>query len=512
MLREATFENFKPFASPQAAKFGRITLVYGPNSSGKSSLIQALMLLRQSLQGQSPGGTSLITQGEFVNLGSLKSLLYKHELSRELVISLTFDCSGRLRPGPSHNRLPADRERKVTIRFRAAPSRGYRKKDSSEIASVRYQLLSDPPFDVTLERKSEKDRRFPWWATFVFADEASAKAMFSRYLSTEKGSDWRRDRIVESWLAAVKNEEPEIVESQLKGFIEFIVKSKVRPIGFLPDTFEPTDEVPDSVTQLMGSFRTNRPTLLRLGTPISMIAKEYYEAVGSVSYLGPLRSHPARHYLVSGGIKDSVGVRGENTPQVIFGQRRQIERTINWWFDKFEIPHQLRVKSVGNEVTGQIVVLTLVDRRNRVPVAPSDVGFGIGQLLPIIVEGLVSKARVLCVEQPEIHLHPKLQAHVADLLIETAGLGSFVPHQPNSDQSNNQWVIESHSEALMLRFQRRIREGMISPADVSVLYVEPTKDGSRILQLKLDESGAFQDEWPGGFFEETYVEAFGGVQ
>jgi predicted ATPase len=66
--------------------------------------------------------------------------------------------------------------------------------------------------------------------------------------------------------------------------------------------------------------------------------------------------------------------------------------------------------------------MTLTDTRTRVLVSPSDVGFGIGQLLPIIVEGVIAQGRVICVEQPEIHLHPRLQAHVADFLIATAGL------------------------------------------------------------------------------------------
>jgi hypothetical protein len=207
-----------------------------------------------------------------------------------------------------------------------------------------------------------------------------------------------------------------------------------------------------------------------------------------------------------GAAKDSVGVSGENTPQLIFHQQKHIQRTLNQWFARFEIPYRLKVSSVGDDVTGEIVVLNLVDARTRVQVAPSDVGFGIGQLLPIIVEGVVAKRRLICVEQPEIHLHPKLQAHVADLLIATAGLAS--KERDGSGTQRNQWLIETHSEALILRLQRRIREGQIRHKDVSVLYVEPSTEGSRVIPLQLAESGDFIDEWPGGFFEESYNEAF----
>jgi hypothetical protein len=61
----------------------------------------------------------------------------------------------------------------------------------------------------------------------------------------------------------------------------------------------------------------------------------------------------------------------------------------------------------------------------------------------------------------------------------------------------------------MLRLQRRIRERRIRAEDVSVLYVEPSAEGSRIRVLRLDEDGEFIDEWPHGFFEERYQELFG---
>ena len=73
----------------------------------------------------------------------------------------------------------------------------------------------------------------------------------------------------------------------------------------------------------------------------------------------------------------------------------------------------------GNEVTGQIVTLQLKDQHSGAVVTPTDVGFGIGQLLPVLVEGLVTSEGLICVEQPEIHLHPRLQAHIADFLIES---------------------------------------------------------------------------------------------
>ena len=148
-------------------------------------------------------------------------------------------------------------------------------------------------------------------------------------------------------------------------------------------------------------------------------------------------------------------------------------------------------------MSGNILYMVLEDLRTHVPVTASDVGFGIGQLLPIIVQGLTEENRVICVEQPEIHLHPVLQGHLGDYFID-----SSMNHE-------NQWIIETHSESLMLRLQRRIREGSIKNTDVCVLYVSTKNNGAEVQELRLDNDGDFIDSWPNGFFEERFNDVFG---
>ena len=116
--------------------------------------------------------------------------------------------------------------------------------------------------------------------------------------------------------------------------------------------------------------------------------------------------------------------------------------------------------------------------------------------MPVIVQGIVSQSDVICVEQPEIHLHPRLQAELTDFFIDTA------------KKNRNQWIIETHSELLVRRLQRRIREGSLDPGQVSILYVDPiSSQSSRIIELRLNEDGEFIDEWPEGFIDEGFNEA-----
>ena len=110
------------------------------------------------------------------------------------------------------------------------------------------------------------------------------------------------------------------------------------------------------------------------------------------------------------------------------------------------------------------------------------------------------------VQQPELHLHPRLQAQVADYFVSR--------HNVNGGT----FVIESHSELLALRLLRRIRETQradirhrefrLEPAQVAFYYFDPTPDGTRIVRLRASEDGEFMDRWPHGFFADREAELF----
>ena len=138
----------------------------------------------------------------------------------------------------------------------------------------------------------------------------------------------------------------------------------------------------------------------------------------------------------------------------------------------------------------------LVSNANEaVELRPSDVGTGISQLIPVVVTACDSKERLITIEQPELHVHPRIQAEMGDLFIDAW------------QRKQNQFILETHSEHLILRLQRRVREQRISHDDVGVYYVSQDDDGqTRVNQLRLDDEGDFIDNWPGGFFPERLKE------
>jgi predicted ATPase len=136
----------------------------------------------------------------------------------------------------------------------------------------------------------------------------------------------------------------------------------------------------------------------------------------------------------------------------------------------------------------------------------NDVGTGFSQILPIIICALNGK-KTLFVEQPELHLHPRVQHRLADLFIESI-----------RRERCKFCIIETHSEHIALRILKRIRETgrsdiphsrwSLKPDEVSVLYFEPEGGQTFIHELRIDSTGEFIDKWPRGFFEERYEDLF----
>ena len=142
--------------------------------------------------------------------------------------------------------------------------------------------------------------------------------------------------------------------------------------------------------------------------------------------------------------------------------------------------------------------INLLETRSGLELAPSEVGVGLSQVLPVVVAALDSPNGLVSIEQPELHIHPAMQVALGDLFIEGAL------------NRGTQFLIETHSEHLILRLMRRIRENHISPEAVSVMFVMPKAQGIKFKELHIDEDGDFIDDWPGGFFEESFHEKFAG--
>jgi predicted ATPase len=413
-----------------------LTLLVGPNSSGKSSIMQFLLALRQTVE--SPDiRTAFAPNDSWVRLGSYPDFIFRHDWQRELEAMLEFTehLPAPVRSSSQPNKL------RLKVRWR------YNKKTTQ----------------IRLEESE-----------LVYNDGAFSQLVV------------RKLRGYEAILKSTSGGKKEgLHEVSLVHFHDFAVR-----IGKGKKRTKLSQEV--SSRLLAGFFISWQFGVL---PPGEIVASE----LRRILYLGPLREFPQRSYVITGQAPSDVGVRGERSAEVLWfasrtkKQRQQMLENINRWVKEFGIAKEVRLQRLGKSNQYQVL---FVDAATNLPVNIADVGFGASQLLPIIVQGFYAPpGSVMLIEQPEIHLHPKAQATLGDLLMEVVKAG------------DRQIIVETHSEHLLARIQRRIAEQKFSHEQVAIYYFEPTPNGTKIHRLELDEYGQLVEPIPEGFFEEGWREA-----
>ena len=480
MLSRLILGNFKAYDGVVDVPLRRITLLFGANSGGKSTIIQSLLLLKQT-QGDLPllsmANDSLVLRGDQVDLGSFVSMVHGHDMSRSVTIGASSDDPGE--PGAS-----------IVLRQESLDSNIEVVRQELRIFGQVMQLL---PASSGEGREGRSEIRPSRQSIYRGEVSAFAKAL----LNHENREALDRVFVDLDWEQCLTDPE----------FVGLFVRRGA--LGLNIRDFERADGLPQADIESDWDYQEDGDARPRFGRgrgdqdyPANAVLNDVVGSVnrmsgmiGRLSYLGPLRAMPERLHVVSGERVRGVGSAGENVVSVLAGSPRDIER-VNAVLVQMGIPYELSIKKLTDPDTlgaiGEIYSLLLRDTRTGVGVAATDVGFGISQVLPVIVECLNSRGGPLIIEQPEIHLHPALQTQLADLFVDASSRG-------------RQIIAETHSEHLILRLQRLVRRGLISPDEISVLYV----GGGRVDRLRLNERGEFIDEWPGGFFDERLEELFG---
>lgn len=437
MLTELTLENFKAWRDTGSMRLAPLTVIFGTNSSGKSSLGHLLLALKQTvLLTDRKRSLHLGDDNSLIDLGTYRDCIHGHDLSKPLRFSL------RWRPRKAlllPNILDAQ-ECYVGEEMELSAEIGATKTEQPETRAFTYRL-------------------------FQHGEE--------RLVASHGRRDGR----------AFLNCQPlQLVHAQGRAW-------GVEP----PEKFYRFSEKSLSRYQ-------NAHFLTDFVLEVEQLLENFY-------HLGPLRSPPKRVYPWSGDTPPNVGAEGELTIPAMLAARaqgRQLNRGprrgyrpfdafIAEWLKDLGIIHEFEVKPIAK---GRKEYEVLIQADRRAPwVKLTDVGFGVSQVLPALVQAFYAPPdSILWMEQPEIHLHPRVQANLADVFI------SAIQAREGGNDRNIQLIVESHSEHLLNRLQRRVAEGALQPEDVAIYFVTQGGDGTAHLEpLKVNVFGDIEN-WPDDFF------------
>lgn len=426
-------------------------MLIGPNNSGKTSLIAPLLLLKQTLRSTDPSNTALITQGSLFGAGWFKSLIHQHQRRRDLTLGLRF----RSRPSAEGPERPLGVYPPGGCDLVFAPS------EDPNVTVLREYRVFDIIGRLLLRRRRRDTGRY----TLHTPSELERRAPARR-------PDATADRLIRR---AIESAYPEHFLFSAAGIVSVAV------------------DTGNTVGTPQGSWRLRKLDIpffaARYMSAVEIVSKRTRDLLTNISYVGPLREPPRRLYQITGYMPPDVGTRGQFAPEIIHRQpSAQVSGLIREWLRRFGLPSDIRCPTLG---TG---AFSLEFRRNtKSPwVSLADLGFGLSQILPLIVQGFYgARDSYLVAEQPEIHLNPKLQAQLADLFVAVARSGRGA-------------LIETHSEHLVLRLRSLIARGAIKAEDVALYYVEKERDTSSVKRVPIQKNGHIEArEWPTGFFEES---------
>jgi predicted ATPase len=434
MLHRLQFQNFKSWPAVDI-EFGRITGLFGTNSSGKTSLIQFLLLLKQTKEA-TDRAISLDLNGAYVSLGVYRDMIHGHAEKRALSWSLAFDLDKDLTlVDPSGKRTATiARSRRLELESEV------RARDEGAVCGRLAYRLGNMLFALAPKGASATDF------------ELTATGRDFRFVRTQ-GRPWQLPRPVKSY-----------------------------------------------------AFPDQARTYFQNASFLADIESAYEENIDNIFYLGPLRDYPQRDYLWARSRPQDVGRRGEKAVDAILaamaaGEQRNVKHKahlqpfqdmVSYWLRQMDLIHDFRVEEIAKGTNRWQAKVRI--SKGATEALLTDVGFGVSQVLPVVtLLQYVPKGATVILEQPEIHLHPLAQANLADVIINAA------------THRNVQVIVESHSEHLLLRLQRRVAEQIMRPDEVRLYFCNASGGVSRLEALELDLLGHIAN-WPPNFMGDAFGE------
>lgn len=409
--------NFMGFENSDWIELRPLVLLFGRNSSGKSALLRALLLLKQSVNAPAELGPLLWSAADGIDIGNYETVVHCQNPETSLVFG-----------------------------FRCAVGSDYLEYLKLPVKIREPEIVLET--EVALE--SETNRIYP-------------KSILLQISSADEVE--RRYTILEASIEPTKDGKEWLLGTDLLHEHEYKTTPDIWPhvnIGLGPACF-PFLDVQEGGLGDEEDWGHDFNYVAGLLGAVKGAVTSFLE---SIEYLGPIRLRPQRLYqadrldardLSGSGFAALARYARQQDKNIRTSQKDNVGAWLaNLGFDaQFDVRHLRRWESSINGWSDTSLFEVKLTEKSGLEIGLPDVGFGISQVLPFIVQGEQSKrGAVLIIEQPELHLHPGAQAELGDLFIQLSKKGIH-------------FLIETHSEHLLLRMRRRLAESSSEKAEES---------------------------------------------
>jgi AAA15 family ATPase/GTPase len=493
MIEKLLIGNFKGFRDTREINLAPLNFIFGQNSSGKSAIIHSLAFLNQSRKSHD---TDEIFNffGPFIDLGGFKNTIFGHTTDEEITIGIQVDVNKKETDLNDYREIFQTIFDSVKIEFDIAwnPS-----SNKSYLKSFVIELIGEENISLIFDRILNPDE-----LSLVIRGETGfnlASKLVEIYNLVDKyGSIKQTDYFGPNLpISKYRNYFRKFKISDIALELQKSVAERALSITNEKDIIflSSMQFYPENVKNNSLKKDGIRYSALFVNQLLYFAFQNLGESALGFKHIGPLRPNPERIYQ-----NDSDGA---NMVKKLLNNESLLD-VLNSSLENLDIPYKVKVQKIVSDYSsaGEYMALSFVDKRTNTEISGKDLGFGVSQILPIIYESfnmLFGEDNVLMIEQPELHLHPRLQLNLANFFVDMLKV-------QNNDQPT-QLIVETHSENLILRMQNLVKQGVLSPDQIQIIYVGSNENtGSWHKEIKLLPDGQLADEWPGGFFTERLEE------
>lgn len=438
---EIKLTNFKCFKEETSIPLSNFNLFTGVNGAGKSSALQALLLMRQSIE-HNPYTAELILNGNCVNLGSFDDVRNRG-VSKNNPIFFEF-------------LYHADNDEEGLL------SISYHLEANVDEISLIIPKVSISLTCLLVEREGEPEKRESSEKYIVYDIKNNVRFLEGKDCTICENKEFYKYPNLEGYYQIFDLNNPNLDDIAYRRNI---------------------DSNQFSAPKVISKFNSNIDNIHFISADRIGPQEFYQKAMLSNFYHVGTKGEFTINLLNKIGkelevnedlyLKETPGFLGEN-PITLKSQTEA-------WIGKILNPLSLDANPLGKSNFLELLIGGF---------KPSNVGFGYSSILPIIVTGLIAKpGEKIIIENPEIHLHPKAQSALIEFLAKVANTGVQI-------------FIESHSDHVLNALRIATKNKLINPEDVNILFFGLENGNSKIIKPTLDENGRI-DQWPEYFFDET---------